>query len=68
MINAYLDTLKLENNTEVNAGYHCCNISTYMPLLWERDRFDSWMFETVIMTSVNLMFIFYTLTLVVTSL
>ncbi len=46
---------------------HPSSFSTYMPLLWERDRFDSSMFETLIMTSVNLIFIFYTLTLVVSS-
>ncbi|CAM4428082.1 unnamed protein product [Leuciscus chuanchicus] len=45
VINAYLDTLTLENNIEANTGYRCFNISTYMPVLWERDRFDAWMFE-----------------------
>ncbi|CAM4611528.1 unnamed protein product [Leuciscus chuanchicus] len=45
VINAYLDTLTLENNIETNTGYRCFNISTYMPVLWERDRFDAGLFE-----------------------
>ncbi|XP_048063954.1 uncharacterized protein LOC125278667 isoform X3 [Megalobrama amblycephala] len=55
VINAYLDTLTLENNTEANTGNFCFNISTYMPLLWERDQFDDWMFKKVYMTFFFLM-------------